>query len=163
MDSLQEYIDDLPNICGSEALIEKGRYDLVGITGYSSGATRAYEIAHACRKMGVRTIMGGPHASACPDEAGQNFDSVAIGECDEIWPELIVLLKNAGISEYSIFLDESTHELFAVLKTDAPAALDTLPEHPVMQHWWAYMKDIMATRDDDSPVTVPLREVFYLN
>ena len=82
---------------------------------------------------------------------------------DEIWPELVILLKNTGISDYSIFLDENTNELFAVLKTDAPAALDTLPEHPVMQHWWAYMKDIMATRDDDSPVTVPLKEVFYLN
>ncbi len=81
---------------------------------------------------------------------------------NEIWPELIVLLKNTGISDYSIFLDENTHELFAVLCVDDPTALDTLPGHPVMQHWWAYMKDIMATRDDDSPVTVPLREVFYL-
>ena len=81
---------------------------------------------------------------------------------DEIWPELVVLLKNSGISEYSIFLDEDTNELFAVLHAENPAALDELPKHPVMQHWWAFMKDIMAARDDDSPVTTPLREVFYL-
>lgn len=81
---------------------------------------------------------------------------------DEIWPELAVLLKNTGISDYSIFLDEATNELFAVLHADDPAALDALPAHPVMQHWWAFMKDIMATRDDDSPVTTPLREMFYL-
>ena len=81
---------------------------------------------------------------------------------DEIWPELTVLLKNNGISDYSIFLDESTHELFAVFHADDPSNLDALPKHPVMQHWWTFMKDIMATRDDDSPVTVPLREVFYL-
>ena len=81
---------------------------------------------------------------------------------DEIWPELVILLKNSGISDYSIFLDENTNELFGILHTDDPAALDALPQHPVMQHWWTYMKDIIATRTDDSPVTVPLREVFYL-
>ena len=81
---------------------------------------------------------------------------------DEIWPELVVLLKNSGISDYSIFLDENTNELFGILHTDDPAALDALPQHPVMQHWWTYMKDIIATRTDDSPVTVPLQEVFYL-
>lgn len=81
---------------------------------------------------------------------------------DEIWPELTLLLKNSGISDYSIFLDENTNELFAVLQAADPAALDALPGHPVMQHWWTYMKDIMATRDDDSPVTTPLSEVFYL-
>ena len=81
---------------------------------------------------------------------------------DEIWPELILLLKSTGITDYSIFLDEGTHELFGVLRIDDPLALDTLPAHPVMQHWWTYMKDIMATREDDSPVSAPLREVFYL-
>ena len=81
---------------------------------------------------------------------------------DEIWPELVVLLKNTGIADYSIFLDDSTHELFAVLQIADPAALDALPAHPVMQHWWAYMKDIMAARDDDAPVSTALREVFYL-
>ncbi len=81
---------------------------------------------------------------------------------DEIWPELVVLLKNSGIADYSIFLDENTNELFGILHTDDPAALDALPQHPVMQHWWTYMKDIIATRTDDSPVTVPLQEVFYL-
>lgn len=81
---------------------------------------------------------------------------------DEIWPELALLLKSTGISDYSIFLDESTHELFGVLHIVDPLALDALPAHPVMQHWWTYMKDIMATREDDSPVSVPLREVFHL-
>lgn len=34
----------------------------------------------------------------------------------EIWPELKELLKNAGISEYSIFFDEETNMLFAFQK-----------------------------------------------
>ena len=64
-------------------------YDFVGLTAYSSGATRAYEIAAACRKQGLPTVIGGPHASACPDEVAEHFDSVAVGECDEIWPQII--------------------------------------------------------------------------
>jgi radical SAM superfamily enzyme YgiQ (UPF0313 family) len=70
-------------------MLTADRYDLVGITGYTSGATRAYEIATRCRELGITTIMGGPHASARPDEAAEYVDSVAIGECDDIWPEII--------------------------------------------------------------------------
>jgi L-rhamnose mutarotase len=72
------------------------------------------------------------------------------------------LLKGAGIEEYSIFLDESTNMLFAYLRVADVVALDDLPQNEVMQRWWAYMKDIMETEDDNSPVEVPLKEVFYL-
>jgi L-rhamnose mutarotase len=81
---------------------------------------------------------------------------------DEIWPELVFLLKKNGISDYSIFLDEETNILFAVLKTDDADALDKLSLAPVMQQWWSYMKDIMQTNEDNSPVSIPLEEVFYL-
>ena len=84
-----EIIDEVFGTAPTERLLTQGRYDLVGVTGYSSGATRAYEIAAACRRHGLPTIMGGPHASACPDEAAPHFDSVAIGECDEIWPQIV--------------------------------------------------------------------------
>jgi L-rhamnose mutarotase len=81
---------------------------------------------------------------------------------DALWPELELLLRATGISEYSIFLDETTNSLFGFLKIQDPAALDNLPAHPVMQKWWAYMKDIMESNADNSPVSVPLKEVFYL-
>jgi L-rhamnose mutarotase len=79
-----------------------------------------------------------------------------------LWPELEQLLKETGISEYSIFLDETTNSLFGVLKATDPAALDNLPAQPVMKKWWAYMKDIMDSNPDNSPVSIPLKEVFYL-
>ena len=79
-----------------------------------------------------------------------------------LWPELQSLLHDTGIREYSIFLDGQTQTLFAVLHTDDPKQLDRLPEHPVMQRWWAYMQDIMESNPDNSPVTTPLKEVFYL-
>ena len=81
---------------------------------------------------------------------------------DEIWPELSSLLKTTGVSEYSIFLDEQTGSLFGVLNIDNPNGLDDLPLHPVMQKWWKYMADIMESNPDNSPVSVPLKEVFYL-
>jgi len=81
---------------------------------------------------------------------------------DAIWPELKDLLKETGVSDYSIFLDEQTNFLFGVLKIENPLNLDELPHHPVMKKWWAYMKDIMESNSDDSPVSIPLKEVFYL-
>jgi len=80
----------------------------------------------------------------------------------KIWPELQGLLKENGISEYSIFLDESTNSLFGVLKANDPNTLNKLPEYEVMQKWWSYMADIMETNEDHSPASMPLKEVFYL-
>ena len=81
---------------------------------------------------------------------------------DEIWPELTVLLKQAGISEYSIFLDEETNSLFGFLKAEDQSLLDSLPTRTIMKKWWAHMSDIMETNLDHSPVSSPLKEVFYL-
>jgi L-rhamnose mutarotase len=81
---------------------------------------------------------------------------------DALWPELEQLLKTTGISEYSIFLDETTNSLFGVLEAEDPEALDRLPEQAVMRRWWAYMKDLMDSNPDNSPVSIPLKEVFYL-
>jgi L-rhamnose mutarotase len=81
---------------------------------------------------------------------------------DEIWPELAKLLKDTTISDYSIFLDESTNSLFATLKVEQRELMDQLPSHPVMKKWWAYMKDLMESNADNSPVSIPLNEVFYL-
>ncbi len=81
---------------------------------------------------------------------------------DEIWPELKQLLKEHGIQDYSIFLDAETATLFAIMKVENPALMEELPKHPVMREWWTYMKDIMLTNSDDSPVAVALEEVFYL-
>jgi len=81
---------------------------------------------------------------------------------DNIWPELKLLLKEAGISEYSIFLDEETNTLFAFQKVDGGGSSQNLGENPIVQKWWAYMADIMETNPDQSPVSIPLGEVFYL-
>ncbi len=81
---------------------------------------------------------------------------------DALWPDLEKLLKETGISEYSIFLDETTNSLFGFLKAEDPKALEDLPSTDVMQRWWKYMGDIMKSNPDNSPVSIPLKEVFYL-
>ena len=81
---------------------------------------------------------------------------------DEIWPELVELLKQAGISDYSIFLHEETNSLFAVLRRTADHTMDKLPLDPIMQRWWAHMADIMASDANNEPVVEPLDRVFHL-
>jgi len=81
---------------------------------------------------------------------------------DRIWPELVTLLKEAGVQDYSIHLDRETNLLFGVLWRKKAHGMDALPAHPVMQRWWAHMADIMETGADHEPVAVPLIPVFHL-
>ena len=81
---------------------------------------------------------------------------------NEIWPELKTLLKEAGISEYSIFLDEETNTLIAFQKVSGDGGSQDLGQTEIVQLWWKFMADIMNTNPDNSPVTTPLEEVFYL-
>jgi L-rhamnose mutarotase len=81
---------------------------------------------------------------------------------DEIWPELSAELTQAGVSDYSIFLDEQTLTLFAVQKLSDDNTADELPGKKIMKKWWAYMADIMDTNPDNSPVCKPLKEVFHM-
>ena len=81
---------------------------------------------------------------------------------DEIWPELKDLLNEAGIKDYSIFLDEESLSLIGVLHIEDRKELDALSGKEVMQRWWQYMADVMESNPDHSPVSIPLKEVFYL-
>ncbi|WP_163270364.1 L-rhamnose mutarotase [Chelativorans alearense] len=81
---------------------------------------------------------------------------------DEIWPELAALLREAGVSDYSIWLDEETHHLFAILTRADGHKMDALPANEVVRRWWDHMADIMETLADNEPVQVPLRKMFHL-
>ena len=81
---------------------------------------------------------------------------------NELWPELRQLLKGAGVSEYSIFLDEETSTLFAFQKVSGEGGSQDLGQTEIVQKWWAFMADLMKTNPDNSPVSIPLEEVFYM-
>ncbi len=82
---------------------------------------------------------------------------------DEIWPELVRELMTAGVSDYSIYLDESTLTLFAFQKLGEGNTSDLLPSREIVKKWWKYMADIMDSNPDHSPVVVPLKEVFHMD
>ena len=77
---------------------------------------------------------------------------------NEIWPELVKMLKDSGVYDYSIFWDKETNILFAVQKIEGEQTSPT----PIVQKWWDYMADIMETNPDNSPVSIPLPELFYM-
>ncbi|MQY76315.1 MAG: L-rhamnose mutarotase [Spirochaeta sp.] len=82
---------------------------------------------------------------------------------DEIWPELARTLKQAGISDYSIYLDEETLTLFAFQKLARNNRAAALPGQLIVKKWWKYMADIMETNEDFSPAVGELKEVFHLD
>jgi L-rhamnose mutarotase len=82
---------------------------------------------------------------------------------DAIWPELRALLQQSGISGYSIFLDPETNVLFAVQEVSGGTDSQDLGKNTVVKEWWAYMADIMETNPDQSPVSSPLHQVFYMD
>lgn len=79
-----------------------------------------------------------------------------------LWPEMKALLKESGVSDYSIFWDKDTNILFAVQKTSGEGGSQDLGDNPIVQRWWACMADIMETNPDNSPVSIPLPELFYM-
>lgn len=79
-----------------------------------------------------------------------------------IWPELVTLLKENGIADYTIFLDEETDTLFAVQQLTGSSSQE-LGNTEIVQRWWKYMADIMETNPDFSPISIPLTSVFHLD
>lgn len=82
---------------------------------------------------------------------------------DEIWPDLEQQLKRAGISNYSIFLDQETLTLYAVQELSDNNTADELPNTEIVKKWWEYMADIMETNPDNSPIARTLLEVFHFD
>lgn len=81
---------------------------------------------------------------------------------DDLWPELAQALRAAGIYDYSIFLDEETLHLFAILKLEPNHRRDQLPQQPVMQRWWDHMADLMEVEPSNRPREWPLSLMFHL-
>ena len=81
-----------------------------------------------------------------------------------IWPELKQMIKDQGVSDYSIFWDKDTNLLFAVQKCDSDTnSQDTTNVDPITQKWWDMMADIMEVNPDNSPVSIPLEELFHMD
>ena len=82
---------------------------------------------------------------------------------DEIWPELRVALTRAGIRDYSIFLDERTLDLFAVLRLAPDNTRSELPSLPIMRRWWDFMADLMEVDETNRPIERALTPMFHMD
>ncbi len=80
-----------------------------------------------------------------------------------IWPELEATLKAHGVHNYSIFLDETTNQLFGYAEIESEEQWAAIAETEICQRWWQHMREIMPSNPDDSPQSNPLREVFHID
>ena len=80
-----------------------------------------------------------------------------------IWGDLAAVLKEHGVSNYSIFLDASTSQLFGYAEIESEGLWQSISESNECKRWWAFMKDVMPTNEDNSPVSRELREVFHID
>ena len=78
---------------------------------------------------------------------------------DQIWPELVEVLKGQGVVRYAIYL--SGFDLFAHLESTVPQTPGESVD-PVVRRWWDMMAEFMETNPDNSPKTWPLEEMFWL-
>lgn len=80
-----------------------------------------------------------------------------------IWPEIKQKLTESGVYDYSIFLDRETGNLFAFQRIRGEKGSQDLGSEKIIKDWWDYMKDIMDTNEDNSPISIPLKEVFHMD
>ena len=78
----------------------KKEFDLVGITATTQQATRAYTISEEFRKRGIKTVIGGIHATVMPDEAKLHADSVVVGEAENVWADLLLDYKKHALQPF---------------------------------------------------------------
>ncbi len=79
-----------------------------------------------------------------------------------LWDEMKEVLRSHGAHNYSIHLFAEQNLLFAYVEVDSQEQWDAIADTDVCKKWWAYMKDVMPSNPDNSPVTKSLKEVFYL-
>ena len=82
---------------------------------------------------------------------------------DAIWPELAATLREHGVSSYSIFLDPQRSLLFGHVELESLERWNAIADTAICRRWWAFMRDLMETHPDDSPVSEELVEVFHLS
>jgi L-rhamnose mutarotase len=81
---------------------------------------------------------------------------------DEIFPELAQALKDAGVSDYTIWHDPESNHLFGILTRTDNHTMAALPDTEIMKRWWKHMADVMETDANNVPTQVPLKRVFLL-
>jgi radical SAM superfamily enzyme YgiQ (UPF0313 family) len=89
--------------------------DLVAISVETYTAKRAYQIATEFRKRRIPVVMGGFHATLCPDEVAQYAEAVVCGEAESLWPRVVDDARHGRLEK---FYRQTTRPSLAELKPD---------------------------------------------
>ena len=79
-----------------------------------------------------------------------------------LWPEMKDMIHEYGGKNYTIFLDKETLTLFGYIEIESEEKWAKSADTEICRKWWDYMADIMEVNPDNSPVSIPLPEVFYM-
>lgn len=82
---------------------------------------------------------------------------------NQLWPEMKEMIHEYGGSNYSIFFDEETNILYGYIELEDEAKWNKSAETVICRKWWDYMRDIMETNPDNSPISKDLKLVFHLD
>lgn len=74
--------------------------DLVALSVETYTARRSYQIASEYRRRGVPVVMGGFHASLCPDEVARYAESVVVGEAEALWPQVVDDARHGRLEKF---------------------------------------------------------------
>ncbi len=80
----------------------------------------------------------------------------------ELWPEMKEMIHEYGGRNYTIFLDRETLTLFGTLEVENEERWRQSADTAICRKWWDYMAELMETNPDNSPVSIPLKQVFHL-
>ena len=79
-----------------------------------------------------------------------------------LWPEMQDSIHAHGGKNYSIFLDRETLTLYGSIEIDSEEEWAKQADDPINRKWWDYMADIMEVNPDNSPISIPMPELFYM-
>ena len=80
-----------------------------------------------------------------------------------VWDDLVAVLRDHGVHNYSIFLHPETRQLFGYVEIEDEERWAAIARTDVCQRWWKHMADVMPANPDHSPVSLDLNEVFHLD
>jgi len=82
---------------------------------------------------------------------------------DEIWPELVEAIKDAGFRNYSLFRRDQTIVAYAECEPDVATAFAKIGSHEANARWAKWFEDVIVSLTDENGELFRLDEVWHLD
>ena len=82
---------------------------------------------------------------------------------NELWQEMKDMIHEYSGKNYTIFLDKETLTLFGYIEIESEEKWAKSADTEICRKWWDYMADIMECNEDNSTVSIDLRNMFHLD